>query len=105
MNEEIANIKNVLKNVKGEMENKELIMKEVMEDKVESESLMEEIRYVCTTLFLLFCFVLWLWVMRGIDGKDICMWKDMGRRAGLWLYLKMAPGIFGGIYYSPFLFT
>ena len=52
MNEEIANIKNVLKNVKGEMENKELIMKEVMEDKVESESLMEEIRYVVSSLYM-----------------------------------------------------
>ena len=61
MNEEIANIKNVLKNVKGEMENKELIMKEVMEDKVESESLMEEIRYVfviCISLYI-FCLVMW----------------------------------------------
>ena len=63
MNEEIANIKNVLKNVKGEMENKELIMKEVMEDKVESEGLMEEIRYVKCFCYCVLCiYFVWLCV-------------------------------------------
>ena len=46
MNEEIANIKNVLASVKGEMDVKEQVIKEVMEGKEESENLMEEIRYV-----------------------------------------------------------
>ena len=46
MNKEIANIKNVLASVKGEMDVKEQVIKEVMEGKEESENLMEEIRYV-----------------------------------------------------------
>ena len=46
MNEEIANIKNVLKSVEGEMNVKEEVLKEQRGMKMESESLMEEIRYV-----------------------------------------------------------
>ena len=46
MNEEIANIKNVLKSVEGEMNVKEEVLKEQQGMKMESESLMEEIRYV-----------------------------------------------------------
>ena len=57
MNEEITNIKNVLKNVKGEMEVKEQVMKEVMDGKVESEGLMEEIRYVTFV-----CLVIFIWL-------------------------------------------
>ena len=51
MNEEIANIKNVLASVKGEMDVKEQVIKEVMEGKEESENLMEEIRYVFGLVF------------------------------------------------------
>ena len=65
MNEEITNIKNVLKNVKGEMEVKEQVMKEVMDGKVESEGLMDEIRYVTFVVCLFVCYfcfyMVWDW--------------------------------------------
>ena len=77
MNEEIANIKNVLKNVKGEMENKEQKMKEVMEDKVESEGLMEEIRYVKCFCYCVLCiYFVCLHVWERFGGNR--MWQDIG---------------------------
>ena len=46
MNEEVANLKSVLKSVKGKMDEKEREVHRAMEGRGDTEKLMEEIRYV-----------------------------------------------------------
>jgi hypothetical protein len=46
MNEEVANLKSVLKSVKGKMDEKEREVHRAMEGRGDTETLMEEIRYV-----------------------------------------------------------